>query len=170
MKSKFSIAKSLVIAAALVTGISGIARADDSSMNPLMGDSYADFNGGNLPQGGRPVFDKAPSAWRLSNPNGLSEIQVQALQSSRLTYKPAPVFDMAPSTWRLNHLSGLSQAEMQASSSWGQAWHQPNQPATSMLASPDANTNVPDASHETFRARIARLFHATPADQITTAP
>jgi hypothetical protein len=169
MKSKFSIAKSIVIAAALVTGTSGIARADDSSMNPLMGDSHAHFNGGNLPQGGRPVFDKAPSAWRRSNPNGLTEIQVQALQSSRLTYKPAPVFDMAPSTWRLNQSSGLSEAEMQASSSWGPAWHQPNQPATSMLASPDANTNVQDASHETLRARIARLFHATPTNQATPA-
>jgi hypothetical protein len=75
MNSKLSIAKSIVIAAVLVTGISGIARADDSSMNPLMGDSYADFNGGNLPQGGRPVFDQAPSAWHRSNPNGLSELQ-----------------------------------------------------------------------------------------------
>src|SRR5260370_4702169 len=170
MKSKFSIAKSIVIADALVTGISSIVRADDSSMNPLMGDSYADFNGGNLPQGGRPVFDKAPSAWRRSNPNGLSEIQFQAIQSSRLTYKPAPVFDMAPSTWHLNHFSGLSEAEIQASSALGPAWHQPNQPATSVLASPAAVTNVPDASHATLRARIARLFHATPADQITTAP
>jgi hypothetical protein len=167
MNSKFSIAKSIVTAAVLVTGISGIARADDSSMNPLMGDSYADFNGGNLPQGGRPVFDKAPSAWRRSNPDGLSEIQFQALQSSRLTYKPAPVFEMAPSTWRLNHLSGMSEAEMQASSSWGPAWHQPNQPATSVLAAPDADTNVPDASHETLRARIARFFHVKPANQAT---
>ena len=170
MNSKSSIVKRLVVAAALAAGASGMARADDSSMNPFVGDSYADFHGGNLPQADRPVFDQAPSAWRRSNPNGLSELQFQALQSSRLTYKPAPVFDMAPSTWRLNHLSGLSEAEMQASSSWGPAWHQPNQPATSVLASPDADTNVPDASHATLRTRIARLFHATPADRITTAP
>jgi hypothetical protein len=169
MKSKFSIAKSIVIAAVLVTGISGIARADDSSMNPLTGDSYAHFNGGNLPQGGRPVFDKAPSAWRRSNPNGLSEIQVQALQSSRLTYKPAPVFDMAPSTWRLNQSSGLSEAEMQALSSEGPTWHQPNQSATSALASTNDATNMPSVSREPFGARVARLFHATPANQATPA-
>ena len=59
---------------------------------------------------------------------------------------------------------------MQASWAWDPAWHQPSQPATSVLASPDADTNVPDASHESRRARIARLFHSTPADQITTAP
>jgi hypothetical protein len=95
-----SILKSTVMAAALAAAVSGIARADGSSMNPFIGDSYADFNGGNWPQANRPVFDQTPSAWRRSNPNGLSELQFQALQSSRLTHKPAPVLDMAPSTWR----------------------------------------------------------------------
>jgi len=169
MNSKSLIVKRLVVAAALAAGASGMARADDSSMNPFVGDSYADFHGGNLPQADRPVFDQAPSAWRRSNPNGLSELQFQALQSSRLTYKPAPVFDMAPSTWRLNHLSGLSEAEMQALSSEGPAWHQPNQSATSALASTNDGTNMPSVSREPFGARIARFFHATPANQATPA-
>ena len=70
MNSKLSIVKSTVVATALAAGVSGIARADGSSMNPFIGDSYADFNGGNLPQAGRPVFDQAPSEWRRSNPTG----------------------------------------------------------------------------------------------------
>jgi len=167
MNSKFSIAKSIVTAAVLVTGISGIARADDSSMNPFMGDSYADFNGGNLPQAGRPVFDQAPSEWRRSHPNGLSVLQFQALQSSRLTDKPAPVFDMAPSTWRQSHPNGLSEREFQALSSGAPAWHPPNQPATSAFASTDDAANMPSASREPLGARIARFFHVTPANQAT---
>jgi hypothetical protein len=38
--------KSIAVTAALVAGVSGIARADDSSMSRLTGDSYAYFNGG----------------------------------------------------------------------------------------------------------------------------
>ena len=55
-----------------------MARADDSSMNPFTGDSYAYFNGSDLPRNGNPVFDKAASAWRQSNPNGLSERVLQS--------------------------------------------------------------------------------------------
>lgn len=48
MNSKFSVTKGIVVAAALVAGVSGVSRADDSSTNPFTGDSYAYFNGGNL--------------------------------------------------------------------------------------------------------------------------
>ena len=133
MNSKFSIVKTIVVAAALAAGISAMARADDSSMNPFTGDSYAYFNGGNLPKIGNPVYDKSPSSWRQSNPNGLSESQFQAL------------------------------------SSWGPAWHQPNQSATSALASTNDATSMPSASREHFGAWIARFFHLTPADQVTPA-
>ena len=47
-------------------------------MNPFTGDSYAYFRGGDLPRGGKPVFDKTPSAWRQANPNGLSERVLQS--------------------------------------------------------------------------------------------
>ena len=167
MNSKISMMKSIVVAAALAAGVSGIARADGSSMNPFIGDSYADFNGGNLPQAGRPVFDQAPSAWRRSNPNGLSQLQLQALQSSRLTYKPAPVFDMAPSTWRQSHRDGLSEREFQAMSSAAPAGHQPDESATSSLASTNDAATSTSASREPLGARIARFFHATPRDQAT---
>jgi len=167
MNSKLSIVKSTVVAAALAAGVSGIARADGSSMNPFIGDSYADFNGGNLPQARRPVFDQAASEWRRSNPNGLSELQLQALQSSRLTYKPAPVFDMAPSTWRQSHRDGLSEREFQAMSSAAPAWHQPDESAASSLASTNDAATSTSASREPLGARIARFFHATPKDQAT---
>ena len=36
----------LVIATALALGVSGVALADDSSMNPFTGESFAYFNGG----------------------------------------------------------------------------------------------------------------------------
>jgi hypothetical protein len=74
--------KSIVVTAALVAGVSGMARADDSSMNPFTGDSYAYFDGGHdLPQIGKPVFDTAPSSWRQTHPNGLSERRLEALSS-----------------------------------------------------------------------------------------
>src|SRR5207244_9140868 len=78
MNSKISMMKSMIVAIALVAGVSGIARADDSSMNPFTGDSYAYFNGGNLPRGGKPVFDKTPSTWQQSDPNGVPERVLQS--------------------------------------------------------------------------------------------
>jgi hypothetical protein len=118
MSSRFSIMKSIVVTAALVAGVSGIARADDSSMNPFTGDSYAYFNGGHdLPQISKPAFDKARSSWRQSHPSGLSERQVQALSSEAPEWQPAPVIDRAPSSWRQTHPNGLSERELQALSS-----------------------------------------------------
>ena len=73
---KVSMMKSLVLAVALAAGISGVARADDSSMSRFGGDSYAYFNT-------QPV-DNARSAWRAAHPNGLSENQLEALSSESL--------------------------------------------------------------------------------------
>ena len=76
MNSKVSMMKSMVVAVALAAGVSGIARADDSSMSRFGGDSYAYFNNA--------VVDKAPSAWRQANPNGVPEQQLEALSSEAL--------------------------------------------------------------------------------------
>jgi len=158
MNSKFSMLKSIAVTAALVAGVSGMARADDSSMNPFTGDSYADFDGRNLPKSGNPVYDDSPSAWRQSNPDGLSERQLQALQTfAPMVYKPAPVFDYAPSAWRQSHPNGLSERELQALSSEASGWHPSGKSATSALRS----TN--DAAGMTSASR------ATPADQATPA-
>jgi hypothetical protein len=69
MNRKFSMMKSIMIAAALVASVSGLARADDSgSMNMWTGDSYRYFNGGqNFPYG-KPVLDNAPSTYRATPP------------------------------------------------------------------------------------------------------
>jgi hypothetical protein len=110
--------KSIVGTAALVAGVSGMARADDSSMNPFTGDSYAYFDGGHdLPQIGKPVFDTAPSSWRQTHPNGLSERRLEALSSEAPEWQPAPVIDTAPSSWRQTHPNGLTERELQALSS-----------------------------------------------------
>src|SRR4029077_10298357 len=123
MNSKVSMLKCIALTAALVAGVSGMARADDSSMNPFTGDSYAAFNGRNLPNSGNPVYDNSPSAWRQSHPDGLPESQYQALSGYGLAWKPAPVLDPAPSAWRPSHPQGLSEREFQALSSEGPAWH-----------------------------------------------
>jgi hypothetical protein len=101
MNSKVSMMKSLVVALALAAGFSGVARADDSSMNPFTGDSYAYFNNGDLPRGDRPVFDKSASTWRQANPKGVPERQLQAESSEALANDfQRPTFAKTPSTWR----------------------------------------------------------------------
>ena len=167
MKSRFSMLKSIAVTAALVAGVSGIARADDSSMSRLTGDSYAYFNGG---PDRTPVFNNAPSAWRQANPNGVSERVFQPYSApGEAWHLNKPVFDPAPSTFAQSHPNGLSERELQALSSEEPAWHQQNQSATSALASTNDATNVPSASREPFGARIARFFHVTPANQTTPA-
>ena len=118
MNSKVSMLKSMVVAVALVAGVSGIARADDSSMNPFTGDSYSYFNKGDLPRTGNPVFDKGASAWRQANPRGLPERQLEALSSEALANDfQRPSFDKAPSAWRQANPHGLSERQLQALSS-----------------------------------------------------
>ena len=127
--------KSLVVAVALAAGVSGIAHADDSSMNPFTGESYAAFERGNLPYGDKPVFDKAPSAYRATNPNGLSNRQLEALSSEALaTDFTQPTFDKAASEWRATHPNGLSEQQYQALSSESAAWHPFSQSATTAIA------------------------------------
>jgi hypothetical protein len=128
MNSKVSMLKSMVVAVALVAGVSGIARADDSSMNPFTGDSYAYFNS--------QVIDKSPSAWRQANTRGLSERQLESLSSEALANDfQRPAFDKAPLAWRQANPHGLSERQFQALSSEGAAWHSPIQSPTSAVAS-----------------------------------
>src|SRR5215471_7012728 len=110
-----TVMKSLVVAVALAAGVSGIARADDGDMGRF-GDSYAYFNS-------QPV-DKTASTYRASNPNGVSERQLQALSSEALSRVfEKPTFDKGPSEWRIAHPKGLSDRELQALSSEGAVWH-----------------------------------------------
>jgi len=146
MSSRVSMTKSIAVAVALAAGLSSIARADDSSMNPFTGASYASFNGGNLGHITKPsVFVNAPSSWRQANPNGLSDRQLQALSSEALESNfQKPSFDTAPSSFAQSHPYGLSERELQALSSPGPAWHSSPQSAPSALATIKFRNRVSD--------------------------
>jgi hypothetical protein len=128
MNSKVSMMKSIVVAVALAAGVSGIARADDSSMSRFGGDSYAYFNNA--------VVDKAPSAWRQSNPNGVPENVLQAYSGvGEAWHLNKPAFDPSPSTFAQARPHGLTERDYQALSSEAPAWHSGTQPATTGFAS-----------------------------------
>jgi hypothetical protein len=134
MKSKFSLMKSIAVTAALVAGVSGVARADDSSMARFGGDSYAYFHEG------KPVVDKSPSAFRETNPLGLSERQYQALSNEDQVWQlEGPVIDRTPSTFRQNNPHGLSFGDYQALSSNDAMWQLPNRSQTSAIVSTHAS-------------------------------
>jgi hypothetical protein len=128
--------KSLAVVVALVAGLSGIARADDSSTNPFTGDSYASINGGNLGHIIKPtVFVTTPSSWRQANPNALSERQLQTLSSEALKNNfHRASFDKALSSFAQSHPRGLWVRELQALSSEGPAWHSSPESTPSALA------------------------------------
>ena len=143
MKSKSSMLKVMVVAAALAAGVSGIARADDSSMSPFTGDSYAYFNGGTLGHITQPpVFASGSSAWRQSNPNGLTNRDLAALGSEATANRlgPPPVISVAAAdpTFRSTHPNGLTNAEFAALGSEEIAARQAPRQATSALASTNA--------------------------------
>jgi hypothetical protein len=165
-----SLSKQLVVATALALGMSGVALADDSSMNPFTGDSYKYFNGG-LGQFNRPVVSNAPAApsWRQSHPNGLSDRELQALSSSGLAasapeFNP-PMFASAPAdpSWRQSHPNGLTERELQGlSSSTLAVWQAPDGSANTATASTRETREATVAqtpSKQTFAARLARFFH-----------
>ena len=114
MKTKVSMARSMVLAAAVVAGVSGMACADDGSMSQA---------------------DNARSAWRQSHPNGLSVREMQSLWGSWAGqyHLKQPVFSNAPAdtSFRESHPNGLSDRQMQSLwGSWAGQYHL-NQPAFS---------------------------------------
>ncbi|HEY2409153.1 MAG TPA: hypothetical protein VGI10_24275 [Polyangiaceae bacterium] len=116
-RNTYSLMSKMMVATALAAGAAGVANADDGSMGRF-GDSYAYFNS--------QLLDKAPSAWRADNPNGISERQLQAYSGSTVSLAwetTKPVFDRAPSDFGLAYPNGLSEREFQALSSEGPAWH-----------------------------------------------
>jgi hypothetical protein len=116
----------LVAALAASATVTGLARADDSSMNPFTGESYAAFNGGNRPAIVNPQFDNAPSAWRQANPEGLSEREFQSYSSAGEAWGlTAPTYSQASAAlqdFRRTHPHGLDERELQALSSDADAW------------------------------------------------
>jgi hypothetical protein len=152
-----------VLAAALVVGASGVARADDSSMNPFTGESYAYFNGGyDRPAIANSTFDNAPSAWRQSNPNGLPERVLQSYSApGEGWHLDKPVFASAPTdpTFKQKHPNGLTESELQALSSEASAWHVRGGAGAAALASADQATIAQSTTEEPLGQRIANFFH-----------
>ncbi len=150
-----SLSKQVVIATALALGASSLALADDSSMSRFGGESYAYFN--------QPVLRNtaASPTWRQSHPNGLTELELQALSSSSLAASAFqvdhPVLASAPAdpSWRRSHPNGLTEPELQALSSSSLAvWQIPN---GSGVANDQSNVaQGPDT--ETFSGRLAKFF------------
>jgi hypothetical protein len=118
--------KKIVLAVALAAGSIGLAHADDSSMNPFIGDSYAYFNDGNLPQQHGPAYDTSPSAWRQDHPNGLSVREMQSRWGAwgEMFHLNPTVISTASAdpTFKQSHPHGLTEPEFQALSSEGPAW------------------------------------------------
>jgi hypothetical protein len=173
MNCNFSKMKSIAAIAALVAGISGAARADDGSMSIWTGQSYAAFNGGrNFPYG-KPVFDMAPSAFRQSNPNGISDREYQALSSEDPVWQipnPDAARQLAASdtatAWRQSHPHGLTYREYQALDNG--FWRLTPEDISRIAAENEAAV-AKMGGKEGFRARIARVFHVTAADQAAPA-
>jgi hypothetical protein len=155
--------KRVVLAAALALGATGAARADDSSMNPFTGDSYAYFNGGyNRPAIANLSFDNAPSAWRQANPNGLPERVLQAYSEPGEAWHPnAPTLASAPSdpTFKQSHPNGLTQREFQALSSDASAWRLGGEPGTAAVVSENQAPVAQATPQEPLRQRLVSLFH-----------
>ena len=74
-RKHYSRSKQLIVAAALLLGTCGVALADDNGMTRFGGDSYAAFSMD------KPGANNAASAFRQSNPHGLSIGEYQALSS-----------------------------------------------------------------------------------------
>jgi hypothetical protein len=104
-RKQYSLSKQLMVAAALALGASGVALADDSSMNLFHGDSYAYFNGGQNFPNGKPVFNNAPSIPRPTQPQDPVSFQQQhfpfklAVDNAPSTFHASPPHDGIPKTY-----------------------------------------------------------------------
>jgi hypothetical protein len=152
-RTQHSLSRQLVVAAAFALGASGVALADGSSMSRFGGDSYAYFN--------QPISRNAAAGptWRQSHPNGLTDLELQALSSSSLASSEFqvdhPVLASAPAdpSWRQSRPNGLTEAELEAFSSSSLAvWQNRN---GSGVATDQSNVAQ---SQETFSARLAKFF------------
>ncbi len=111
-----------VVATVLAAGFSTGASADDSSLSPFGGDSYAYF------QRGMSRVGAAPTTFHRDNPRDTSEREYQALSSWAPVWHPVPAADRMPAMVRMSNPTGLSLREYQALSSNSQVWQLPDSP------------------------------------------
>ena len=154
MNNTFKAMKTVLFATALMASASGVASAgaNDNSMSRFGGDGYAYFHQD------RPIVDKAPSTFRESHPNGLSERQFQALSSEGLGYTfQMFAFDRTPSEWRRSHPNGLSEGELLALSSNSSLWQLPDRAQATTPASAN-KTAAAQSSSQLSPQRRARTW------------
>ena len=121
-----------MVAAALLALVSGMARADELSESQLQEMSSE----GPHWQAQQSVYDKAPSTFHVTNPNGLSEriMQSRSVWGEEF-HLSKPVIDNATSSFAMNRPHGLSESQLEALSSEGPHWQSPTQSAPSAVAS-----------------------------------
>jgi hypothetical protein len=148
-----------MLAAALALGTSGVALADDNSMTRFGGDSYAAFNMD------RPGANNAPSAFRQTNPRGLSIGQYEALSSDGRPWQSPNPNDAtaiaamdAAKAWRQSHPHGLPVTVYEALSADGRPWQFSNPSGASAVASMDAAPDSAIRTSERSGTGIARFF------------
>jgi hypothetical protein len=140
MKSKFSLVKSTVLAAALLAVVSGAAHADrlSESQFQAMSSEGPAWN----PQ--QTVYDKAPSTFHVTNPNGLSERVMQSRSVwGEEFHLSRPIIDSARSEFSIERPHGLSESQLQAMSSEGPHWQGSTQaPNSASAAAHDAAFSI----------------------------
>jgi hypothetical protein len=159
-RKPYSLSRQMLVATALALGASSVALADDNSMTRFGGESYAAFN-----QDQRAVSN-APSAFRQTNPRGLSIGEYQAMSSDGRPWPlPNPsdanvVASMdAAKAWRQSHPHGLPISYYEALSADGRPWPLPNSSNASAVASTDA-APVSVGASETGSARLFGFLRA----------
>jgi hypothetical protein len=142
-----TLTKSFVVAAALAASVSGLAYADEGGAlgGPSEAQLQAAASDGPAWHPSQSAYDESRSAWRQSNPDGLSVREMQSMWGTwagqfRLSQ---PVFTgaSADGSFKQSHPNGLSAREFQAMSSDAPAWQLPMRPSTNRLASTN-ETNV----------------------------
>jgi hypothetical protein len=160
--------KTAVLVAALSAAGTGVACADDSSLNPFTGESYAAFSGGyDRPAISNPKLDRAASAWRQANPDGLSERVFESYSApGEAWHLNPPIYASAPAvaSFRQTHPDGLTERELQALSSDGSTWQLGAAPGMQSIAA-EESTTVAQGTSEPLGNRIANFFgrHASAA-------
>ena len=120
-RKQFTLGKQRVLVAALALGTSGIALADDSSMNPFTGDSYAYFNGGqNFPYG-KPVLDSSPSTSHPTQPQDALSFQQQHFPFKLVVDNAPSTFRARPPHDRLPSIYGMMPSETSARAATNEA-------------------------------------------------
>jgi len=162
--SKYSKVRNVVLAAAILGGMSSVAGADDSSMSRLTGDSYVYFNATRRDASVDP-------AWRLSHPNGLTQSELQARVDAVWAQRAhEPVFSKIADdpAWRPSHTDGLSDRELQALSSEAPAWDLGRSGAMALAS--DNQTDVAQSPNkETFADHLPRFLHPQAPERASTA-